>query len=578
KWAGNNTDYETYFRNYWMAKLGSEEAFEKALQDGILEQTSTAAAGGYSGGAVATAVAGVASAKKGTGKYEVVLYQKVSIGTGTGAYNPWLQELPDPISKATWGNYALISMSMAKELLGLDLANKNDERNNNNYEYYPDKPVIEITVAGKKVQLPILVIPGMNANTVAVAVGYGRNEGLGKTAAGVGHNVYNFANFNGTTISYNASADITSTGKKEKIAQTQIHNSYEGRVEVVRETTLASFIKDPNEITDFRQDLMDKYAKASNDFRKDATMYGVHETPGIKWGMNIDMNACYGCGACVVACHTENNVPVVGKSEVLRYHDMHWLRIDRYFVSDENNADDLKGVVFQPMMCQHCDNAPCENVCPVAATNHSSEGINQMAYNRCIGTRYCANNCPFKVRRFNWSDYTNADSFPNNQDQKLVGKLDPVVHQMNDELTRMVLNPDVTVRSRGVMEKCSFCIQRTQAAKLSAKKEGRPLKDGEAKTACQQACAGDAIIFGNVHDKESQISQVRRDNPKRMFQVLEQLHVLPNVTYLSKVRNTEEILARGEHGDAEGHGEDSSPANSEKEGRPAGEHAEPAHH
>lgn len=265
--------------------------------------------------------------------------------------------------------------------------------------------------------------------------------------------------------------------------------------------------------------------------------------------MNIDMNACYGCGACVVACHAENNVPVVGKSEVLRYHDMHWLRIDRYFVSGEN-PDDLKGVVFQPMMCQHCDNAPCENVCPVAATNHSAEGLNQMTYNRCIGTRYCANNCPFKVRRFNWSDYTGADSFTDNQDQQLVGKLDPVVFQMNDDLTRMVLNPDVTVRSRGVIEKCSFCVQKLQAAKLDAKKDNRPLKDGEAKTACQMACSADAIVFGNVHDKESQISKVRAENTQRSFYVLEQLHVLPNVSYLTKVRNTDEESANwGGHGE-----------------------------
>ena len=336
----------------------------------------------------------------------------------------------------------------------------------NDYEYYPKKPVIKLTVGKKEVELPILVIPGMNANTIAVAVGYGRNEGLGKTAAGVGQNVYPFASFNGTTIDYFA-ADVTVTDqkRKQKIAQTQIHNSYEGRVEVVRETTLATFKKNPKEITEFRDDLEEKYGKNANDcqkkndYRAEGTLYGVHEQPGLKWGMNIDMNACFGCGACVVACHAENNVPVVGKSEVLRYHDMHWLRIDRYFVSDEKNPDDLKGVVFQPMMCQHCDNAPCENVCPVAATNHSSEGINQMAYNRCIGTRYCANNCPFKVRRFNWSDYTGADSFANNQDQQLVGKLDPVIFQMNDDLTRMVLNPDVTVRSRGVMEKCSFCVQ-----------------------------------------------------------------------------------------------------------------------
>ncbi|MGZ8539760.1 MAG: TAT-variant-translocated molybdopterin oxidoreductase [Chitinophagaceae bacterium] len=549
--GGNTTDYDTYFKNYWTTKLGSLEAFDKALQDGVIETApTTAGAGAYGGGAVATAASAITAAKKG-GKDEVVLYQNVAIGAGAGSANPWLQELPDPITKATWDNYAMISMAKANEL-GIKL--------DNDYEYYPSKPVIKLTVGKKEVELPILVIPGMNANTIAVAVGYGRNEGMGKTAAGVGQNVYQFASFNGTTVNYFADVTVTDQKRKHKIAQTQIHNSYEGRVEVVRETTLATFKKNPNEITDYREDLVNKYAKATKDYRKEATLYGVHDQPGIKWGMTVDMNSCFGCGACVVACHTENNVSVVGKSEVLRYHDMHWLRIDRYFVSDEKNPDDLKGVVFQPMMCQHCDNAPCENVCPVAATNHSTEGINQMAYNRCIGTRYCANNCPFKVRRFNWSDYTGADSFPDNQDQQLVGKLDPVVHQMNDELTRMVLNPDVTVRSRGVMEKCSFCIQRTQAAKLTAKKEGRILADGDAKTACQQACAGNAIVFGNVHDATSQVSKIRQDNPKRSFYVLEQLHVLPNVTYLSKVRNTEEIIEKGGHHEGEQKVEGSIPA------------------
>ncbi|MET0635456.1 MAG: TAT-variant-translocated molybdopterin oxidoreductase [Chitinophagaceae bacterium] len=571
KWAGNDTDYDTYFKNYWLGKLGSEVAYEKALQDGVL-QTSTLAGelvatatggGSYSGGNVATAAAAINGYKKVTDT-EVVLYQKVSVGTGTGATNPWLQELPDPITKGTWDNYALISMSMAKSLLGLDLANKDRERENNEYEYHPSKPVVKVTVGGKWVELPILVIPGMNANTIAIAVGYGRTEWLGKTAAGVGVNVYPFAGFNGTNFLYNAIGKVEDAKRSVKIALTQIHNSYEGRVEVVRETTLATFRKNPNEILDYRQDLNDKYSNGTNDFRKEATLYGVHKSPGLKWGMAIDMNACYGCGACVVACHTENNVPVVGKSEVLRYHDMHWLRIDRYFVSDENNPDELKGVVFQPMMCQHCDNAPCENVCPVAATNHSSEGINQMAYNRCIGTRYCANNCPFKVRRFNWSDYTNADSFPNNQDQQIVGKLDPVVHQMNDELTRMVLNPDVTIRSRGVMEKCTFCIQRTQAAKLVAKKENRVLADGDVKTACQQACAGDAIVFGNINDKTTQISQIRDTNRQRTFYALEQLHVLPNVSYLSKVRNTDEIIVKDEHGEGEKEKSGSIPAKAEE--------------
>ena len=549
KWSGNDTDYDTYFKNYWTSKLGSDEAFEKALQAGVLETpASEAGAGSYSGGSVAAAASAVSAIKKSEGD-EVVLYQKVSIGTGTGATNPWLQEFPDSISKASWDNYAMISMTRAKELLGLDLMDKKNEKQINNYEYYPDKPVITITVEGKDpIKLPVLIIPGMNKNTIAIAVGYGRHDDLGKTAAGIGINVYPFTTFNGTTIGYNNEVTLADADDSQKIAQMQIHNSYEGRVEVVRETTLAAFKQNPKFIEDYREHLKEEFTSGTMDFRKDATLYPSHSYPGLKWGMTVDMNACYGCGACVIACHAENNVPVVGRNEVMRYHDMHWLRIDRYFVSDENNPDELKGVVFQPMMCQHCDNAPCENVCPVAATNHSSEGINQMAYNRCIGTKYCANNCPYKVRRFNWADYTGADSFKHNQDQQLVGKLDPVVHQMNDELTRMVLNPDVTVRSRGVMEKCSFCIQRTQAAKLKAKKEDRVLADGDAKTACQQACSADAIVFGNVHDEQSQVSKIRRDNPLRSFYVLEQLHVLPNITYLAKVRNTDEIIEAESHG------------------------------
>jgi molybdopterin-containing oxidoreductase family iron-sulfur binding subunit len=547
RWSGSTQDYETYFKEYWVGKLGSETAYHTALQDGIKETPAAAAGGTYNGSAVAAATAVIEGYKKATGT-EVVLYQKVSIGTGSQAGNPWLQELPDPISKATWDNYALISMKKAEEL-GIKV--------NTDYEYYPQKPVIEITIGKNKVELPILVLPGMNADTIAIAVGYGRSEAMGVSAAGVGKNVYGFANYNGSTIdNYATGATTTNLHTKYKIAQTQIHNSYEDRKEVVRETTLASFKKAPGVIPEYRQELKDAYYANSNDDYKNATLYPQHDQPGIKWGMNIDMNSCTGCSACIVACSAENNVSVVGKREVLRYHDMHWLRIDRYFISDEKNPDNLKGVVFQPMLCQHCDNAPCENVCPVAATNHSSEGINQMAYNRCIGTRYCANNCPFKVRRFNWADYTGADSFPDNRDQQLVGKLDSVIEQMNDDLTRMVLNPDVTVRSRGVMEKCSFCFQKLAAAKLDAKKENRILKDGDAKTACQTACPTNAIVFGNAKDKESQLVKVRNDNPQRSFYVLEQLHVLPNITYLAKVRNTDELDEHwaGEHGN-EAHAE-----------------------
>jgi Fe-S-cluster-containing dehydrogenase component len=334
---------------------------------------------------------------------------------------------------------------------------------------------------------------------------------------------------------------------------------------------LATFLKNPKRYTEFREELAADYAKKTGDYRKESTLYGDHVQPGVKWGMSIDMNSCIGCGACVVACNTENNVPVVGKSEVLRAHEMHWLRIDRYFVSDEKNPDDLKAVVFQPMMCQHCDNAPCENVCPVAATMHNSEGVNQMIYNRCIGTRYCANNCPYKVRRFNWADYTGADSFGDNQNFEGVGKLDPVVHQMNDDLTRMVLNPDVTVRSRGVMEKCTFCVQRTQAGKLQAKVENRTLTDEDVTSACAQACPTHAITFGNVNNKDSQIAKVRTENPGRLFYVIEQIHTLPNVSYLAKVRNTDEIVGLEE---AEGGGEHA--AQSKPEGAIPSEHKEAA--
>lgn len=566
KWSGNDKDYETFFKEFWTAKLGSEDAFNKALQDGVKEDAPpTISAGSYSGAAVAEATTAISGYKKAAGA-EVVLYQKVSIGTGAQAGNPWLQELPDPVSKATWDNYAIISIKKAGELgIKLDM----------DYEYYPHKPVIELNVAGKKVEIPVLVFPGMNDDTIAVAVGYGRNEALGVTAAGVGKNAYPFAAFNGTTYDYHV-AGVTATNlhKKYKIAQTQKHNSYEHRKEVVRETTLASFKKNPNVIPEFSQHLQDAfYNKAGGNFRSNATLYPDpnRRQQEIHWGMSIDMNSCNGCGACVVACHAENNVPVVGKSEVLRYHDMHWLRIDRYFVSGED-PNDLKAVVFQPMMCQHCDNAPCENVCPVAATNHSQEGINQMTYNRCIGTRYCANNCPYKVRRFNWADYTGADSFPDNRDQQLVGKLDSVIEQMNNDLTRMVLNPDVTVRSRGVIEKCSFCVQKIQAGKLQAKKENRELKDGDVKSACQTACPTNAIVFGNAVDAESAVAKAQAENKQRTFHVLEQLHVLPNVTYMAKIRNTDEEdhywggeHAAAEHGEGkkeEGHGkqEDHMPA------------------
>ena len=270
---------------------------------------------------------------------------------------------------------------------------------------------------------------------------------------------------------------------------------------MVKEFTLNEIRQNPQIVREQRNVELSAYGGIEK-FEEEGTLYPVYDRPGIKWGMSIDLNSCFGCGACVVACTAENNVPVVGKSEVLRFHEMHWLRIDRYYSAANQNVDDADSIqiIFQPMLCQHCDNAPCENVCPVAATSHSSEGMNMMTYNRCIGTRYCGNNCPFKVRRFNWADYTGADSFPDNQlKEGVVNWMRPYL-TMNDDLTRMVLNPDVTVRSRGVMEKCSFCVQRTQEGKLKAKRENRPLTDADIKTACQQACAADSIVFGNANN------------------------------------------------------------------------------
>ena len=556
KWSGNNTDYETYFRNFWMGKLGGQQAFDKTLQDGVLATTITTAATttapAPAPAGLGAAVAAISGAKTG-GKTEVVLYQNVAMGTGSQGGNPWLLEVPDPVTRSSWDNYAIISTKKADEL-GIDYKNID-------FEYYPDKPVIEITAGNKKVTLPALVLPGMQVDTIAVAVAYGRSANFAKATEGVGKNVYPFARWNGGNIEYANDVTVAKTADTYKVARVQVHNSYEGRTEVVKETSLATFKLHPNAYKEWREELHKDFAPRTGDYSNEGTLFskssdtipggirvGDHVQPGIKWGMSIDMNLCIGCHACVVACHLENNVPVVGKSEVLRFHDMHWLRIDRYFVSDDKNPDDLKAVVFQPMLCQHCDNAPCENVCPVAATMHSSEGINQMAYNRCIGTRYCANNCPYKVRRFNWGDYTGASTHGVLGPSSGVGKLDPVVHQMNDELTRMVLNPDVVTRSRGVMEKCSFCVQRAQLGKLTAKLENRTLGGDEVKSACAQACPTNAITFGNVNDKTSTVSRIREENPQRLFYVIEQLHTLPNVSYLAKIRNTEEIIALGEPG------------------------------
>lgn len=546
--TGTANDYETYFRNYWTNKLGGAESFDKALQDGVVEPATAPAPAStaFNASVLAEATAKLSSIK--SSATELVIYEKISIGNGSQANNPWLQELPDPVSKVTWDNYAMMGPEMAKSLFGIDVVN--NQRQADAYEVTPEKPVVKITVNGRTVELAALILPGLDASTIAVAVGYGRGsshkdskERIGRSATGAGRNVYPLVTFDGASMSYSSPASFAKSAEVYPLAQTQVHGSSENRP-ILYETTLAGFIADPkavlHEATHERSVLL---AEGKTDFVKDGTIYPDYEKPGVKWGMSIDLNTCTGCSACVVACTAENNVSVVGKIQVQRAHEMHWLRIDRYFTGDKKNPD----VVFQPMLCQHCDNAPCENVCPVVATNHSSEGLNQMAYNRCIGTRYCANNCPYKVRRFNWLDYTGADSFSDNQNPLIGIDMDESVLQMNEDLTRMVLNPDVTVRSRGVMEKCSFCVQRLQESKLEAKKKQDPSLVRNVKTACMQACPTSAISFGNVNDKESDVYKIRNvEQVNRSFYVLEQLHVLPNVSYLAKVRNTDRHLGAEE--------------------------------
>jgi len=586
-WAGNTQNYAAYVKQYWSTRAGSEAGWDKLLQDGVLNPGGVTApvvkdsaaismppvvsgggAGSFNGAAVAAAVSAVTAAAASAGKnVELFIYQKVSVGNGSGASNPWLMELPDPITRATWDNYVIVSPAMAKELLGIDLTNSGQA---DSYEVQPAKKLVKVTYGGKTVELPAVIIPGVHPKAIGIAVGYGRIASVGRATQwdgkALGKNIYPFTVLKNNAVDFvNPTVTIEKVSGTYEVAFVQTHNRYDDRdvrTEVMKELSLAAFKHKPTEILDEREKELQPWGGVK-DFAAKGTIYPVNADlgKGVKWGMSIDLNTCTGCHACVVACHAENNVPVVGKKEVMRFHDMHWLRIDRYYSGDANNPN----VVFQPMLCQHCDNAPCENVCPVAATMHNSEGVNQMIYNRCIGTRYCANNCPYKVRRFNWADYTGADSFPDNQ----VDEIADVTLGMNDALTRMVLNPDVTVRSRGVMEKCSFCVQRTQAGKLEAKKESRLLVTGEegkwdVKTACQQACPTDAITFGNVHSAHSAITIHRAENAYRTYYSLEQLHALPNVNYLAKVRNTDDM---GEHHEAAG-----AKKEEHKEGAAAGAH------
>lgn len=497
RWAGNTDDFRLFIQNWWEKNLFTADDqhllftsfWNQKLHDGVYESAKRETDPHIYNPLPAEAVMQKATAFILPDSIDLVFYTNVSVGTGKHANNPWLQELPDPVTKVCWDNYLMISPKLAGEM-GIS-----------------DEQLVEVN----GLSLPALIQPGQEYKTLAVALGYGR-QNAGVPANGVGKNAFALLPNEDGNISYLLSGVTPSPQSGTfALARTQTHHSLEGR-ELLRETTLEEYLEKPNAGNEAHE-------KAEHHMK---TLYPPVEIDGLHWGMAIDLNACTGCNACVVACSAENNVPVVGKEQVMAAREMHWIRIDRYYNGDEHDPE----VVRQPVMCQHCDNAPCENVCPVAATTHSNEGLNQMAYNRCIGTRYCANNCPYKVRRFNYLDYTGADSFKGN-------RYDPT--EMTTDLRRLVLNPDVTIRAKGVIEKCSFCVQRIQDKKLQAKNENRKLRDGEIVPACGQACPADAIVFGNLNDKNSKVSQYFAS--ERNYHLLEEIHTLPSVGYLTKVKN-----------------------------------------
>lgn len=457
---------------------------------------------------------------------ELVIYEKIGIGTGRQAGNPWLQELPDPISKVSWDNYLTISMAQAKEL-GLEMSNNETRK-------------VNLIVNGTTLTLPAVIIPGQAVGTVGIALGYGRSS-VGVVADKLGVNAYPLIRIEKGVMQYYipSGVEVVKTEEHYALAQTQTQDTYMGRATIIQEASLEEYQQNPKA---GRFEPMIATSKGPMDPDK-LSLWDGHLYPNHHWGMVIDLNSCTGCNACVISCQTENNIPVVGRQEVLNRREMYWIRIDRYFsTKPENEMTEMEAdmmdsqklelaaenpeVVFQPMLCQQCNNAPCETVCPVAATTHSSEGLNMMTYNRCIGTRYCANNCPYKVRRFNWFKYHDNVEFAD------------VNTAMNYDLGKMVLNPDVTVRARGVMEKCTFCVQRIQEGKLEAKRENRRPVDGEIVTACAKACPADAIVFGDLNDPDAQVTRlIEAEKEGRAYNVLKEIGTRPNIFYLTKIRN-----------------------------------------
>lgn len=509
RWSGRSSSARAELRGFWRRSvfprcpeaIPFDDFWDRTLHDGWAIVESRTEEGGSFAADTVTFPADLAPLPE--GHLRVELFPSAATYDGRHAHNPWLLELPDPITKITWENCAAIAASTAA-ILGIQTGDE-----------------IEILRAGSvRLTLPALVQPGQHAEVIAIALGWGRQgtdrfarvgpqwlEGRPTVEPGslVGSNGSCLISRGASTLHYAASTVcVRATGRKRGLATTQQHHSLTlpgglapfGRQErnIVQELTLG--------------ELREHESNGRGHARHHASLYKDHAKAPHHWGMAIDLSLCTGCSACVVACQAENNIPVVGRDEVARSREMHWLRIDRYYRGDAEAVD----VVHMPMMCQHCDNAPCENVCPVQATVQSAEGLNQQVYNRCVGTRYCANNCPYKVRRFNWFDYPRADGLRN-----------------------LVLNPNVTVRSRGVMEKCSLCVQRIQEAKFAARSKGLELTGDMIKPACAQSCPAGAISFGDALDAEGRLAKARESS--RHFTVLEELGAKPVVGYLAKVRN-----------------------------------------
>jgi MoCo/4Fe-4S cofactor protein with predicted Tat translocation signal len=490
------SSYETFHevvKSQFESRLGRN--WVTVLQEGVVDTASDERKSNDSGRSFRSSSLQFAKKKEQpSADLELVLYPTVGLKDGTLANVTWLQEFPDPVSKICWDNYLSLSPKIAEE------------------KKLHEGQVAKLTVGDTTVSAPVHIQPGQDDHTIGLALGYGRTA-AGAVGNGVGINGFKLAGLVDDETRFSGlSATLATTHQRVKLAGVQGHHTMMGR-QIVVEATLEQFKKDPQ----------------SNIHRhKIFSAWSEHKYTGHKWGMSIDLSTCTGCSACVIACQSENNIPTVGKEYVTKGRIMQWIRIDRYYVGDEHNPD----TVHMPILCQHCDNAPCETVCPVAATTHSPEGLNDMIYNRCVGTRYCANNCPYKVRRFNWFNYA---------------RMNPNLHAapMN-----MQLNPEVTVRARGVMEKCSFCTHKIHQAKTKAKLEDRKLKDGDIVTACQASCPTNAIVFGDLNDPESAVSKALKDT--RHYSLLEELNTRPAIQYASKIRNADKL--KGEkHSEKGGH-------------------------